>query len=151
MSQPNVFVIEGGLPISEPDKWTSDGSLRERVDDVTMVRVGYYDAEGNKIMERLVRSDMVIDDLETSNVTATTADLAWSPIPGASSYQIERSDDDGATWSPGTPPTDTASPNTQTGLTSGDWLFRVRPIFGSVIGPAFNTGVWSNTDSATVA
>jgi hypothetical protein len=62
-----------------------------------------------------------------SSPTASSA-LSWPAVTGADSYKVERSKDNGS-WIAGTPATAATGSdpvtNTQTGLSSGSWRFRV--------------------------
>jgi hypothetical protein len=67
--------------------------------------------------------------------SARTVVLTWSPVTGASTYNIERSSDstDGTdgSWAAGTPATSTTANVTQTGLSAGTEWFRVSATVGT--------------------
>jgi hypothetical protein len=59
---------------------------------------------------------------------AATVALTWSPVSGASGYNIEKSTDGGTTWVDGTPASETTTDSDQTGLSSGNVRFRVTAV-----------------------
>lgn len=71
-------------------------------------------------------------NLTVGTTTATSAQLVWNPVVGATGYKIQRSTDGGTTWVAGTPATSTTANVTQTGLTASDTVhFRVAATVGS--------------------
>jgi hypothetical protein len=70
-------------------------------------------------------------------VAATTVELNWDEVPGATEYHLEKSIDAGVTFTPGTPATVTGPTTTvsQTGLTTAtQYQFRVAAKVGGVVG-----------------
>jgi hypothetical protein len=106
------------------------------------VRHRSYDADGKLLREKLVRADQypVLTAAAPSGTSpAATVDLTYTAVTGATGYEIQKSTDAGVTWVPGVPPTDAASPVTQTGLEEGTIRFRIRATF------AHGVSEWSNT------
>lgn len=70
-------------------------------------------------------------NLVAGNITATGATLMWEPVTGATAYVVEKSADDGSTWtSAGSDPT--TATLAVTGLTAEtDYLFRVKTKIGT--------------------
>lgn len=90
-------------------------------------------------------------NLTVGAVGATTVDLLWGDLPTANSYQVQMSDDDGATWedvSSGHGGTPTEAHTTVTNLVAETpYLFRVAGVFDDVVG-GFCTPVSVTTDEA---
>jgi hypothetical protein len=73
---------------------------------------------------------------QTGTSPAVSQQLLWTPIVGATDYNIEKSIDstDGVdgTWAAGTPATSTTANVTETGLSTGNVWFRVSATVGGV-------------------
>lgn len=68
-------------------------------------------------------------NLSVGTRSDTTIQLTWTPVPGADSYKIYKSLDDGDTWIAGVPSTSSVANVTETGLSaSTDYSFYVTSI-----------------------
>ena len=90
----------------------------------------------------------------SGNVTGSTVNLAWQANTTGSTptgYQVQRSQDGGATWT--TIDTVTGNSFSQTGLSNATYLYRVLAVNGTVVGPASAnaTAVVSNTATPPAA
>ena len=88
----------------------------------------------------------------SGNVTGNTVNLSWQANTTGSTptgYQVQRSQDGGATWT--TIDTVTGNSFSQTGLSNATYLYRVLAVNGTAVGPASAnaTAVVSNTATPT--